>query len=163
MKASEIYQVLLTCPVVYLQVSSALMNYRQVNVGFRAFCLFPKYACLKYFIIKKKKKDRVFPHAHSDILHFGVRWGLEDRMRPRSTFFFFFPMGFFCFTASNFGRLYCSVWALLEERSERIRSVLTGIDFCTEGSQCLDLILLQLFPLFGNCCVFCLIWGAQEH
>lgn len=56
-----------------------------------------------------------------------------------------------------------SVQALLEERSVIVRLVLPGIDFSTEESPCLDFILVQLFPLFGNGCDFSVIWCVQEH
>lgn len=100
--------------------------------------------------ISLQKNDRIFLYTHSDILHFGA--GGEGQDKTEMYPLYFFPMGIFCFT-TNFGRLYSSVWALLEERSGTIRSVLTGIDFSTEGSQCLDFILLQLFPL-----VWQLLW-----
>lgn len=64
-------------------------------------------------------------------------------------------MDIFCLATSDFGRLYSYLFlCLLEERSGTVISILTGINFRTEGSKYLELIFLQLFSLFGSCCHF---------
>jgi len=156
MRASEIYQALLTCPVVYLQAGSALMNYRQVNIVFRVCCLFPNCACPKYVHDKKMTE-------FSFTLTFCILgWGMEDRMTLRSTLFFS-PWAFSALLLLILGDFIPLSGLFWKKEVRQFRSVLTSIDFSTEGSQCLHIVLVQLFCLFGNCFGFSVTRCVQEY
>lgn len=118
-------------------------------------------------VFNYKEKKLVFLSTHFYFLYLLAGQRTECNYAVLS--FFFVPMDIFCFTSSDFGRLYSSLFlCLLEERSGTVISVLTGISFRTEGSKYLELIFLQLFspfpnsmemekkaiPPFGNCCHF---------
>lgn len=100
--------------------------------------MFPNYVCQKYFTKKK------FSLALTSIFCI-LGWG-RGQDKTEKYCLFFLPKAIFCFCfTTNFGRLYSSVWALLEERSGTAISVLTGIDFRTEGLQYPEFFFLQLF------------------
>lgn len=147
MRVPEIQQVLLVCPVVFLQVGSVLRSHRLAS---GLFCLLPNCVCQKYLTTTT---TRSFPQ-HS-LLYFALRGRAEDRMRLRGTIFFFSP---WTFSVSNFGRVFLFIPWSFGRKQWDTHITFKWYQFRTEGSQYLEFIFLQFFSLFGNCCHFpCMI------
>lgn len=94
-----------------------------------------------------KKKKNVSLSTHFYILYWGAGQRTGWNWEVLSVFFLLIDI--FHFTTSNFGWLYSSLFlCLLEERSGTVISVLTGINFRTEGSQYLQFIFFTFFSVW---------------